>query len=120
MDEAVSLSGMQLPKLYSTRQEPDPIVWGRFCSPASNWRWYILEGEQGETSVIFYGWMSHNLEPGGRFIRTDLPSMAAYFGITIARDTAFVACRFSVVQQHEQAILGQQDARNRRGRHRVG
>jgi hypothetical protein len=88
----------QIPKLYRTRQERDPIVWVRFCSPIGSWRWYIIECDQVDRVLIFYGWMVHSAEPGGRFIRTDLASMRAYFGIAIERDAEFVACRLSEVQ----------------------
>jgi Protein of unknown function (DUF2958) len=93
--------GAQIPKLYRTRQEQDPIVWVRFFSPIGKWRWYIIVCDRVDRVLIFYGWMVHRAEPGGRFIRTDLASMRAYFGITIERDLEFVACRLSEVQQRE-------------------
>lgn len=34
-----------------------PQMSAPLAAPVCNWRWYILEGEQVETSVIFYGWM---------------------------------------------------------------
>jgi hypothetical protein len=36
----------QIPKLYHTRAEADPMVWVRFFSPFFNWRWYIMETSQ--------------------------------------------------------------------------
>jgi len=91
----------QIPKLYRTRREADPMVWVKFCSLFFNWRWYIIECERVDRVQIFYGWVVHKAEPGGRFIRSDLTSLAAYFGITIERDVEFVACRLSEVQQRE-------------------
>jgi hypothetical protein len=91
----------QIPRLYHTRQEDDPIAWVRFFSPFFNWRWYIVEYDEVAGLAIFYGWMVSAAEPQGRFIRSDLASMRAYFGITIARDPEFVACRLSEVQQRE-------------------
>ena len=103
--------GVQIPKLYRTRQEPDPMVWVRFCSPIGNWRWYIIECEQVDRVLIFYGWMIHSAERGGRFIRTDLASMRAYFGISIERDPAFVAWQLSEVQQREAESEPEKEAR---------
>ena len=88
-----------IPSLYRTRRDSDPIVWIRFYSPFFNWRWYIIEAEHVDRVLIFYGWMIHTTEPQGRFIRSDLASMRAYFGITIERDSQFAACRLSQVQQ---------------------
>src|SRR5262245_60034046 len=101
----------QIPKLYRTRREADPTVWVKFFSPFFNWRWYIIECEKIDRVLIFCGWMVHRTEPGGRFIRTDLPSMAAYFGITIERDAGFVACRLSEVQERETESEPQKEAR---------
>jgi Protein of unknown function (DUF2958) len=89
----------QIPKLYRTRREEDPVVWVKFFSPFFNWQWYIVECDQVDGVLIFYGWMVHTTEPQGRFIRSDLASMRAYFGITIERDPQFAACRLSQVQQ---------------------
>ena len=91
----------QIPTLDRTRREADPTVWVKFFSPFFNWRWYIIECEKIDQILIFYGWMVHSAEPGGRFIRSDLTSMRAYFGITIERDAEFVACRLSEVRQRE-------------------
>jgi DUF2958 family protein len=99
-----------IPKLYRTRQEQDPIVWVRFFSPIGNWRWYIIECDRVDRVLIFYGWMVHSAERGGRFIRTDLASMRAYFGITIERDAQFVACRLSEVQQRAAESEPQKEA----------
>src|SRR5690349_17954578 len=93
----------QLPKLYRTRQEADPMVWVRFFSPFFNWCWFIIETEQVDRVLIFYGWMVHVHEPQGRFIRSDLASMRAYFGITVERDPQFEPCRLSQVEQKQGA-----------------
>src|SRR5690242_18052620 len=89
----------KIPPLYRTRAEADPMVWVRFFSPVLNWRWYVIEAEQVDRVLIFYGWMAHAAEPAGRLIRSDLASMRAYFGIVIERDTDFVPCPLSQVQQ---------------------
>lgn len=93
----------KIPKLYRTREEADPMAWVKFFSPFFNWRWYIIECETIDRLTIFYGWMVHTNEPQGRFIRTDLASMRAYFGIVIERDPDFVPCRLSAVQQEQGA-----------------
>jgi Protein of unknown function (DUF2958) len=91
----------KIPKLYRTREETDPMAWVKFFSPFFNWRWYIIECEQVDRVPIFYGWMVHTAEPRGRLIRSDLASMRAYFGIVIERDTDFVPCPLSQVQQEK-------------------
>lgn len=96
---------VRIPKLYRTRREVDPIVWVKFCSPFFSWRWYIIECETVERLTIFYGWMIHSATERGRFIRSDLASMRAYFGITIARDLHFIPCRLSDVQTTEWSLV---------------
>lgn len=86
-----------IPKLYHTRHEANPTVWVKFLSPVFNWRWYIIEGETIDNLTIFYGWMAHSAEERGRFIRSDLASMRAYFCITIQRDVYFQPCQLSDV-----------------------
>ena len=34
-----------------------PQMSAPLAAPVCNWRWYLLACEQGESSVIFYGWM---------------------------------------------------------------
>jgi hypothetical protein len=85
----------QIPKLYQTRREADPIVWVKFISPILNWRWLIVEYEEVDGTATFYGWMHHVREPFGRFIRSNLESMRAHFGLIIERDTGFAPCRLS-------------------------
>ena len=43
----------QIPKLYHTRQEAGPMVWVKFFSPVSVWRWYIVEYEEVAGLAIF-------------------------------------------------------------------
>jgi hypothetical protein len=92
----------KIPRLYCTRHEADPIVWVKFVSPSLNWRWYIIECEAVDRATIFYGWMVSALDPLGRFIRYDLTSMQAYFGITIEREEQFVPCHLSRVKAQEE------------------
>jgi hypothetical protein len=92
----------KIPGLYCTRHEADPTVWIKFVSPSLNWRWYIIECEQVESTTIFYGWMLSSDEKYGRFIRSDLTSMQAYFGITIEREEQFVPCHLSQVKAQEE------------------
>jgi Protein of unknown function (DUF2958) len=91
----------KIPKLYHTRCEEDPIAWVKFFSPFFNWRWYIVEFEEVDGVAIFYGWMVSSAEQNGRFIRSDLASMRAYFGITIEYDPQFVPCPLTHIQQEK-------------------
>lgn len=95
----------QIPRLYRTRRGIDPIVWVKFCSPFFSWQWYIIECEAVDRLAIFYGWMVHSTEKRGRFIRSDLVSMRAYFGISIQLDPHFTPCRLSDVQTMEWSLV---------------
>lgn len=95
----------QIPRLYRTRSETDPIVWVKFFSLFFSWRWYIIECETIDRLTIFYGWMLHSTEERGRFIRSDLASMRAYFGVSIQLDPHFTPCRLSDVQAMEWGLV---------------
>jgi hypothetical protein len=36
----------QLPSLYHSEGNKDPIVWVKFFTPWSNWTWYATEGSE--------------------------------------------------------------------------
>jgi Protein of unknown function (DUF2958) len=84
-----------IPKLYQTRQDANPVVWVRFFSPMFKWRWFIVECEDVDGTTMFYGWLSSSLETAGRFTQSDLVSMRAYLGCTIEHDPNFASCRLS-------------------------
>jgi hypothetical protein len=95
----------KIPTLYRTGGEADPMVWVKFFSPVSNWQWYIVEYGEEAGVATFYGWLVSKAEQQGRFIRSDLASIRAYFGVTITRDPDFAPCRLSQVQYEKGALL---------------
>jgi hypothetical protein len=41
-----------IPALYATKHEKDPLVYGRFTHPRSNWQWLVTEFDGSST---FFG-----------------------------------------------------------------
>lgn len=48
----------RVPPLYSSVEDPDPMVVIRFYAPWNNWAWYVVEGERDESHDFFLsGWI---------------------------------------------------------------
>ena len=91
-----------IPRLYATKNEPDPMVWTKFFNPWSAWAWYIIEFEEVEGAAFFYGWLVGSADRPGQFMCSTLECMRASYGLTIERDLHFEPCRLSTMKQPEQ------------------
>src|SRR4051794_24514781 len=87
----------QVPKLYATKGDENPMVWVKFVAPGFQWAWYIIEVEEVDELIMFYGWIVGSAEKQGRFVRSDPPSFRGYYGLTVQRDSHFAPCRLSEV-----------------------
>src|SRR5262245_8520797 len=88
-----------IPRLYATENEQDPMVWLKFFNPWSGWAWYIIEFEQIEGTAFFYGWLVDSADRPGQLMRLTLECMRASYGLTIERDQFFEPRRLSEVTQ---------------------
>lgn len=82
----------QLPPLYTTEHQPDPLVVCKFFLPASNWTWYAIEFDGVDT---FFGFVD-GLEPElGYFRLAELTSLRGQLGLPVERDLYFQPCPLS-------------------------
>jgi hypothetical protein len=86
----------QIPRLYTTENEPDPLVVCKFFTPWSHWTWYVVEYD-GED--LFFGWVDGDFPEMGYFSRSELEGVRGPFGLTIERDLYFTPCRLSEVRK---------------------
>ncbi len=85
----------QLPALYSTEGEPDPLMRVKFFTPDSGWTWYASEYD-GED--IFFGYVVGFDQELGYFSLAELQAARGPFGLPIERDIHFQPTRLLVVK----------------------
>lgn len=84
----------QLPPLYATEKEEDPMVWCKFFHPNSGWRWYVTEFDGND---LCFGLVDGFAVELGYFSLAELRSVRDKSGCSIKRDLYFQPCRLSVV-----------------------
>lgn len=91
----------QLPPLYATENEADPMVICKFFYPDFGWTWYGIEFD-GED--IFFGYVAGDFPELGYFSLNELKSNRGKLGLAIERDLYFTPCRLSKIKSlHERA-----------------
>ncbi len=87
----------QLPALYSTEQETDPLMVVKFFTPDSDWTWYASEydGKEG----LFFGWVDGFEQELGYFLLSELQESRGPLGLPIERDIHFEPTRLSEVKR---------------------
>ncbi len=86
----------QLPALYSTEHERDPLMIVKFFTPDSGWTWYASEFDGTD---LFYGWVDGLEQELGYFSLSELQQATGPFGLHIERDIYFEPTRLSVVKR---------------------
>lgn len=82
----------QLPPLYATEHEADPMVWMKFFYPDFSWSWFGIEFDQKD---IFFGFVDGDFPELGYFSLSELQSNRGKLGRPIKRDRYFQPCRLS-------------------------
>lgn len=86
----------QLPALYSTENERDPVVHAKFFTAWSSWTWYATEFD-GED--LFFG-LVHGLEhEWGYFSLRELQELRGPGGLRIERDLYFEPTPASAISE---------------------
>ncbi len=86
----------QLPALYSTEDEPDPLMRVKFFTPDAGWTFYASEFD-GED--IFFGYVIGFDQELGYFSLAELQQATGPFGLPIERDIHFEPTRLSAVKR---------------------
>jgi Protein of unknown function (DUF2958) len=86
----------QLPALYSTEGERDPIMVCKFFTPDSGWTWYASEFDGDD---LFFGWVDGLEQELGYFSLAELQEATGPFGLHIERDIFFQPMRLSEVRR---------------------
>ena len=82
----------QLPPLYATEDQEDPMVICKFFYPDFDWSWFAIEYD-GED--VFFGLVDGFVAELGYFTRSELEGNRGKLGLPIERDLYFSPCRLS-------------------------
>lgn len=85
----------QLPPLYATEGQADPLAIVRFFYPDFSWTWYGIEFDGKD---IFYGYVDSDFPELGYFSLAELKANRGKLGCTIERDRHFTPCKLSEIQ----------------------
>ncbi|HMO57651.1 MAG TPA: DUF2958 domain-containing protein [Roseiflexaceae bacterium] len=86
----------QLPPLYATESEEDPVVWCKFFTPWAHWTYYAIEFDGTDT---FFGLVVGDDSELGYFRLSELEQIEGPFGVTIERDRYFTPTRLSIIRK---------------------
>lgn len=87
----------KLPALYTSENDPDPMIWCKFFTPDSGWTWYAIEFDGKDT---FYGLVDGFEEELGYFSLSELESVRGVLGLPVERDLYFKPRKLSMVQKN--------------------
>ena len=76
----------QLPLLYTTKSDADPVARVKFFTPWTSWTWFATEFD-GED--LFFGLVIGHERELGYFSLAELASIRSPHGLTIERDLYF-------------------------------
>ena len=85
----------QLPSLYATEEEKDPMVWVKFFYPDFHYTWYGIEFDGQD---LFFGLVDGDFVELGYFRLSELVENRGKFGLAIERDRFFQPCRLSALE----------------------
>ena len=89
-----------IPDLYATEKELDPICQVKLFTPDSNWTWYIIELSKDDLSTC-YGYVQGLESELGYFNLSELESITTPLGLNVERDLSFEATLFSKIKKDE-------------------
>jgi len=88
-----------IPDLYETEGQLNPLCYVKLFTPDSNWTWYIIELSKADTNTC-YGYVVQGLDSElGYFSLKELESIHGPLGLAIERDLSFVPTPFSQIKK---------------------
>lgn len=80
-----------LPPLYSTDDVPllekEAVI--KFFTPDASWTWYVVEGQQEEDNVVFFGYVEGLEHEWGYFDLKQLEVVRGPLNLPVERDIYF-------------------------------
>jgi len=89
-----------IPDLYATEGQTNPLCYIKLFTPDSNWTWYIIELSKSDTSTC-YGYVKGLESELGYFTLEELESVHGPLGLAIERDFSFTPTAFATIKKSE-------------------
>ena len=80
---------LALPRLGTSRDRTDPIVYVRFFLPGTDRAWYAIEGSPEDRDFRFFGWSTEGEGAWCEFRLSDLTRTRGLHGERMERDLQF-------------------------------
>ena len=86
-----------IPDLYATEGETNPLCYVKLFTPDSNWTWYIIEFSKEDRNTC-YGYVQGLESELGYFTLSELESVHGALGLSVERDLQFEPTRFTTLK----------------------
>ena len=93
-----------IPDLYATEGETNPLCYVKLFTPDSNWTWYIIEFSKADRSTC-YGYVQGLDSEFGYFTLEELESIHGPLGLAIERDLSFTPTPFATIKRDENVCI---------------
>ena len=89
-----------IPDLYDTEEQTNPLCHVKLFTPDSNWTWYIIEFSKVDRSTC-YGYVQGLDSKLGYFTLEELEEIHGPLGLAIERDMSFIPTLFTTIKKDE-------------------
>lgn len=86
-----------IPNLYDTTGEINPLCCVKLFTPDANWTWYIIEFSKDDTNTC-YGYVQGLESELGYFRLEELEEVHGSLGLAIERDLSFIPTPFASIK----------------------
>ena len=93
-----------IPDLYATEGEINPLCYVKLFTPDSNWTWFIIEFSKVDAKTC-YGYVQGMDNELGYFTLEELESIHGPLGLAIERDLSFTPTLFSTIKKRENVCI---------------
>ena len=83
-----------IPDLYETENQKDPLCYVKLFTPDSNWTWFIIEFSKADRDTC-YGYVEGLESELGYFTLAELEKVHGALGLAIERDLWFTPTHLS-------------------------
>lgn len=86
-----------IPDLYETEGQTNPLCHVKLFTPDSNWTWYIMEFSKKDKNTC-YGYVRGLEDELGYFTLNELENVHGALGLSVERDLQFEPTRFAIIK----------------------
>jgi len=87
-----------IPDLYATEGNTNPLCYVKLFTPDSNWTWYIIEFSKSDRDTC-YGYVQGLESELGYFTLSELESVHGALGLGVERDLHFKPTLLSTIKE---------------------